>query len=109
MRRLLTAPALLPVPALLLVPVLLLASACGCDDRHTRSSFTVTSYGTGASRVWMFEPRDEPRAAVVFVHGAGDERETTPYYHRPWLEHLAQTGVTVVYPRYELYPGQPAA
>jgi hypothetical protein len=54
-------------------------------------------------------PRGEPRAAVVFVHGAGDQRETTPYYHRPWLEHLAPNGVAVAYPRYELYPGQPGA
>src|SRR6266511_2269879 len=103
MRRLLLAPA-----ALLLVPALLLAG-CGGDDRRARPLFTVASYGSGASRVWMFEPRDEPRAAVVFVHGAGDQRETTPYYHRPWLEHLVRTGVAVAYPRYELYPGQPGA
>jgi dienelactone hydrolase len=59
--------------------------------------------------VWIFRPHEQPRAAVVFVHGAGDERETTPYYHRPWLEHLAREGVAVVYPRYERYPGQPGA
>jgi dienelactone hydrolase len=45
----------------------------------------------------------------VFVHGHGDVRETTPYYHRPWLEHLARERVAVVYPRYELYPGQAGA
>ena len=36
-------------------------------------------------------------------------KETTPHYHRPWLEHLARRGVAVVYPRYELYPGQEGA
>ena len=92
--------------ALLVLPLLL----AGCGGAKTAApSFTVASYGHGPSRVWLFRPAAEPRAAVVFVHGAGDEKETTPYYHRPWLEHLAREGVAVVYPRYELYPGQQGA
>jgi acetyl esterase/lipase len=92
--------------ALLVLPFLL----AGCGGAKTAAPpFTVASYGHGASRVWLFRPDGEPRAAVVFVHGAGDVKETTPYYHRPWLEHLAREGVAVVYPRYELYPGQQGA
>ena len=89
--------------ALLVLPLLL--AGCGGGATSAAPAFTVSSYGHGASRVWLFEPRGEPRAVAVFVHGAGDERETTPYYHRPWLAHLARTGVAVVYPRYELYAG----
>jgi hypothetical protein len=88
--------------SLLVVPVL--AAACGDGGNAAGPSFTVRAYGRGAERVWLFLPAEKPRAAVVFVHGAGDQRETTPYYHRPWLEHLARSGVAVAYPRYESYP-----
>ena len=39
----------------------------------------------------------------------GDVKETTPFYHRPWLEHLAREGYEVIYPGYETYPGEPQA
>jgi dienelactone hydrolase len=94
-------------PGLLLLPLLL--TACGGAATSAAPPFTVASYGHGASRVWIYEPRGKPRAVAVFVHGAGDERETTPYYHRPWLEHLARTGVAAVYPRYEVTPLQSGA
>jgi predicted alpha/beta-hydrolase family hydrolase len=95
--------------ALLLVPLAL--AGCGAGHRtHAPSrAFTVASYGRGPARVWLFRPEAPPRAIVVFIHGHGDVRETTPYYHRPWLEHLARERVAVVYPRYELYPGQEGA
>src|SRR5213078_4299514 len=65
------------------------------------------SYGQGRDRVWLFSPgRRKPRAVVVFVHGAGGEKETTPYYHQPWLQHLALEGYDVLYPKYELFGGQ---
>ena len=44
---------------------------------------------------------------MLFVHGLGNTRETTPYYHRPWLMHLAREGYEVVYPAYETFPYQP--
>jgi len=93
----------------LLLVVPLLVAGCGGGSSTAPPAFTVSSYGHGPSRVWLFQPRETPRAAVVFVHGHGDVKETTPYYHRPWLEHLARRGVAVVYPRYELYPGQEGA
>lgn len=46
---------------------------------------------------------------MLFVHGLGDRRETTPYYHRPWLEHLAREGYEAVYPAYEAFPQQNGA
>ena len=87
---------------------LLVASAF----RLTRSSRVVVTvsehaYGLGRDRVWVIGPNGrKPRAVVVFLHGAGDEKETTPYYHRPWLRHLALEGYDVVYPKYETTPGQ---
>ena len=44
---------------------------------------------------------------MLFVHGLGSKREATPYYHRPWLMHLAREGYEVVYPGYETFPYQP--
>src|SRR3982751_2492808 len=94
--------------ALLLLP--LVVAGCGNTTHAARGpAFTVARYGNGPQRVWVFRPREEPRGVVVFIHGHGDVTETTPYYHRPWLAHLARRGFAVVYPRYELYPGQEGA
>src|SRR3954453_16003994 len=51
--------------------------------------------------------RGDPISVVVFLHGLGDQAETTPVHHRPWLDHLARSGSYVIYPRYELHPGSP--
>ena len=90
--------------ALLTLPLVL--AACGGTPSHT-ASFTVQKYGHGATRTWVFAPSSKPRLIVLFVHGLGNERETTPYYHRPWLEHLALEGYEAVYPGYETQPYQP--
>jgi len=64
--------------------------------------------GTGADRAWVIQPsRGDPISVVVFLHGLGDQAETTPVHHRPWLDHLARSGSYVIYPRYELHPGGP--
>jgi dienelactone hydrolase len=67
----------------------------------------VHAYGMGADRVWVFSPpAGRPvRGVVLFIHGLGDQAETTPVHHRPWLEHLALGGDVVLYPQYELQPG----
>jgi predicted esterase len=96
--------------ALVLVPLVLAGcgSAAGVGQRAA-APFTVHSYGRGAQRTWVFAPVTAPKLVVVFVHGLGDVKETTPYYHRPWLVHLAREGYEAVYPAYETYPLQPKA
>jgi hypothetical protein len=91
-----------------LVALPLLLAACGGAQRAVQPPFAVHTYGQGAARVWVFAPA-KPKLIVLFVHGLGDRRETTPYYHRPWLEHLAREGDEVVYPAYEAYPLQNGA
>src|SRR3954463_491715 len=96
----------------LLLPVALAVAACG---GHRSAAATdppqvrVHAYGSRAARVWVFEPDARPRLVVLYVHGLGDQKETTPFHHRPWLEHLAGAGYEVIYPAYETYPGQPHA
>ncbi len=92
---------------LLLLPLALVA--CGSGQKHAASppQVDVHQYGRGATRVWVFAPAERPKLIVLFVHGLGNTRETTPYYHRPWLEHLAREGYEVVYPSYETVPFQP--
>jgi hypothetical protein len=76
------------------------------DDGPHLVTMSEHSYGTGPDQVWVFKPEGrKPRALVLFVHGAGDDREDTPYYHRPWIRHLVVRGNVVVYPRYEPFPG----
>jgi dienelactone hydrolase len=97
--------------ALVLVLPLFLV-ACGAAQRSDShgtpvGAFTVHSYGQGATRVWVFAPSGRPKLVVLYVHGLGDQRETTPYHHRPWLAHLAREGYEVVYPAYERTPYAP--
>jgi len=72
--------------------------------------FLENSYGSGADKVWVFVPAHrKPRVLVIFLHGLGNEAETTPIYHLPWIAHLAKTGDAVFYPAYEAQPGGPDA
>jgi len=92
--------------ALLVLPLVL--AACGSHARVEKAApFTVHRYGHGATRSWVFQPSGRPKLIVLFVHGLGNTRETTPYYHRPWLVHLAREGYEVLYPGYETFPYQP--
>jgi hypothetical protein len=97
--------------AFLVLPLVL--AACGGHgsptSHATAASFTVHRYGRGALRTWIFVPAAKPTLIVLFVHGLGDQLETTPYHHRPWLEHLAREGYEVVYPAYEAAPLQNGA
>jgi dienelactone hydrolase len=59
-----------------------------------------------ADGFYLFTPRRRAwDRIVVFVHGHGGQTEITPANHRPWLQHLAERGSAVVYPRYEEHPG----
>jgi dienelactone hydrolase len=79
----------------------------GCGGTAKREGGVAErSVGKSEHQVWLFEPRGrEPKRLVVFIHGRGGKREDTPYYHRPWLRHLAERGSAVLYPRYEQIPG----
>ncbi len=91
---------------LLLLPLTL--AACGSSQKQAAAPppVNVHVYGRGATRVWVFAPAAHPKLIVLYVHGLGSQRETTPYYHRPWLMHLAREGYEVVYPAYETFPYQ---
>ena len=96
---------------LVILPLML--AACGghaTAARHASApTLTVQQVGRGALRSWIFAPAGKPKLIVLFVHGLGDQLETTPYHHRPWLEHLAREGYEVVYPAYEARPLQNGA
>ena len=92
--------------ALLVLPFLLAACGGSAQRAVPPPSFTVHTYGTGAARAWVFAPSTKPKLIVLFVHGLGDQKETTPFHHRPWLVHMAREGYEVVYPAYEAYPEQ---
>jgi pimeloyl-ACP methyl ester carboxylesterase len=96
---------------LTLVAIVLLAGCGGTSQSKPRPhGVTERSLGQGPRQVWRFEPKGrEPKALVVFIHGRGDATEDTPYYHRPWLRHLAARGNAVLYPRYETIPGDTRA
>src|SRR3954452_13212429 len=90
---------------LLALPLVL--AACGSTaNRAAPPVFTVHSYGAGATRVWVFQPAAPPKLVVLFVHGLGGQKETTPALHRAWLAHMAREGLEVVYPAYEATPLQ---
>jgi dienelactone hydrolase len=94
-----------------LTPFLVACLLAGCGG-NTKPEHGVAerSVGAGTNQVWLFEPKgQEPKALVVFLHGRGGTREDTPYYHRPWLRHLAERGNAVLYPRYEKIPGDSRA
>ena len=91
----------------LAVSFALALGGCGGGSAPRTPIPVVTStVGTGADKTWVIAPgRGDPISVVVFLHGLGDQAETTPAHHRPWLDHLARSGSYVLYPRYELRPG----
>jgi hypothetical protein len=96
-----------PLVPLLLLPLALVACSSGKKQAAAPPPVSVHLYGRAATRVWVFAPAARPKLIVLYVHGLGTQRETTPYYHRPWLMHLADEGYEVVYPSYEKFPFQP--
>jgi pimeloyl-ACP methyl ester carboxylesterase len=61
-------------------------------------------FGQGADIYWTWRASGKPKTVVVFMHGL-DQSELYPSNHLPWIDHLAQRGNDVVYPRYENNPG----
>lgn len=90
-------------PATLVALAAALALAgCGGGGSFPSASSVEGPLGKGASGVWIFRPAGKPKKVVIFFHGQGGPRETTPYYHRAWIDHLVAGGNEVIYPRYEL-------
>jgi len=82
---------------------LLLLAGCGGGGGTTSpaEASVVGPIGEGREGVWLFRPAGEPKRLVIFFHGQGGAAETTPRYHRPWIDHLVSRGAVVLYPRYE--------
>ncbi len=63
-------------------------------------------FGSGPSQVWLIRPNGQIRTIVVFGHGwkLFPPSAAHPWVgqFRPWLDHLAQQGSAVVFPRYQL-------
>ena len=71
-------------------------AGCGGDDRPRLVTETV---GRGPQTATIIRPDMDGRLPVVlFLHGWG---ATRPSAYRPWLDHLAQAGNAVIYPRYQ--------
>ena len=93
-----------PFVLLLLVAVAVAAvfasSGGGSDDpRLSRPALERLAVGQGARGATVFHMRGAGRRpALVFLHGWGLKG---PLAYRPWLEHLARTGSTVIVPRYQ--------
>lgn len=72
----------------------------GADYAHAGVSVTV--YGEGAQRYWVFEPRGvdkaEPLPVVAFVHGLNATNYGTSWL---WIKHLVRRGNLVIYPAYQ--------
>lgn len=84
------------------------ASAAGCaGDGGTQAAPTRLEgpFGSGPNAYWIDRTAEEPRALVVFFHGASHE-SLRPAVYREWLDYLARAGAIVVFPRYETTVGQ---
>jgi pimeloyl-ACP methyl ester carboxylesterase len=93
------------LPGLVLALVVVATGCGGSSSASLGPRVTLEGpIGSGADRYWLYRPRDEPRAVVVYLHGL-DESELIPANHRAWLFHLALEGDAVVYPTYETAPG----
>lgn len=63
-------------------------------------------FGHGSAEVWLLRPRGPVRDVVVFGHGwkMAPPSPSYPWVGQflPWLEHLADRGNAIVFPRYQL-------
>ncbi len=66
-------------------------------------------FGSGSSQVWLLRPTGRIRSVVVFGHGWKLHPPSAEHpwvgQFRPWLDHLAERGSAVVFPRYQLGSG----
>jgi acetyl esterase/lipase len=84
--------------------LLIAAVLAGCGDSSAPTG--TRAYGSGADTAYVLFPPKRPwRSVVVYFHGHGDQAETTPVHHRPFLDHVTARGSVVIYPAYETTPG----
>lgn len=82
------------------------ALVAGCAGSAPPEQARERAFGTGADLAYVLFPAQRPwRSVVVYFHGHGDQAETTPVHHRPFLDHVTARGSVVIYPAYELAPG----
>jgi hypothetical protein len=87
-----------------LLPLLAALLLVGCGggattstgDAPTTIQATTTAPATATADV--FPTTGTERATVVLLHGWND---VAPKGYEPWIAHLNETGVTVIYPRYQ--------
>lgn len=83
-----------------------LAAGCGGGGGNQAAPTRLEGpFGTGPNAYWIDRTEKEPRALVVFFHGASHE-SLRPAVYREWLDYLARAGAIVVFPRYEATVGQ---
>jgi len=86
-----------------LLPLLaaLLLVGCGGATTSTGDAPTTIQAATTApttATADVFPAQGTERATVVLLHGWND---VAPKGYEPWIAHLNETGVTVIYPRYQ--------
>ena len=86
-----------------LLPLLaaLLLVGCGGTTTSTGDAPTTIQAATTApttATADVFPAQGTERATVVLLHGWND---VAPKGYEPWIAHLNETGVTVIYPRYQ--------
>jgi predicted esterase len=82
------------------------AVLAGCGGAAQPQPTGERAFGAGADAAYVLFPAQRPwRSVVVYFHGHGDQAETTPVHHRPFLDHMTARGSVVIYPAYESAPG----
>ncbi|HEY8550493.1 MAG TPA: alpha/beta hydrolase fold domain-containing protein [Vicinamibacterales bacterium] len=76
---------------------------------YAHEEIRVTTLGTGARQVHLFEPAaPSPQSAPVVVFGHG-WLATSPNHYGAWIAHIVRRGHTVVFPRYQADARTPVA
>lgn len=85
-----------------LLPLFAVLLLTACGGAVTTAPTTVAPPDTVAAatdaRADVFPASGTERATVVLYHGWTD---LTPDDYRPWIRHLTESGVTVIFPRYQ--------
>jgi len=74
---------------------------CGGSEGACSERVAFERVGRGAQAATVVRDPCRPpgaRPVTLFLHGWG---ATRPQFYRPWLEHLARRGETVIYPAYQ--------